>query len=380
LKNHKIQILRVVIGLNQGGVQQAVLNLANNLDRTKYELIVCAIENGGLIANEIKDAGVKVIVLGFKRQPFKTILALVKIIKENCIDIVHASSYHPSLYGRCAAVIARSPVIMSYEHIIFDHFRPARALLNRFLNFFTHGYTAVSQGVSKQVINWYGYNEEKVHLVYNGVDTIKFSPKTSKVFAKKKLKINPKSLVIGMICRLDLSKGHKYFFEAISKLNKKQKYTIQFVIIGSGPAENAIIDLAKAYGLEKSINFLGVRRDVNVCMNAIDIFCFPTLQEGFSNVLLEAMSSGCAIVASNFSSNLEILEHENNSLIVRMKDAVALAQAIQRLIDSESLRITMGNNARATIEKSFSVKVYSKNMEYIYEKLWRDANVLKSKN
>jgi glycosyltransferase involved in cell wall biosynthesis len=380
LKNLKIQVLRVVIGLNQGGVQQAVLNLAKNLDSTKFELIVCAIENGGLIANEIKETGIKVIVLGYKRQPLKTILALVKIIKKHSIDIVHASSYHPSLYGRIAALIAQTPVIMSYEHVIFDHFRPLRALINRILNFFTDGYTAVSKGVSKQVTQWYGYNKEKVHVVYNGVDIIKFSPKTSKVFAKKKLKINPKSLVIGMICRLDLNKGHKYFFEAISKLRKKQKYDIQFVIIGTGPAENAIIDLAKAHGLEKSIMFLGIRRDINVCMNAIDIFCFPTLQEGFSNVLLEAMSSGCAIVASNFSSNLEILKHEKNSLIVQMRNAEELSQAIQRFIDSESLRVKMGSNARATIEKSFSVNAYSKNMAYIYEKLWRNVNALKSKN
>ncbi len=380
MKNFKIKILRVVIGLNQGGVQQAVLNLAKNLDKTKFKLIVCAIENGGLIGNEIKNTGVKVIVLGYKRQPFKTILALVKIIKQNNIDIVHASSYHPSLYGRIAAVMAKTPVIMSYEHVIFDHFRPLRALLNRILNFFTHGYTAVSKGVSNQVINWYGYSKNKVYTVYNGVDTIKFSPKASKASAKKKIKINSKALVIGMICRLDLNKGHKFFFEAISKLRQKQKYTLEFVIIGTGPAENAIIALAKAYGLEKTVKFLGVRRDIDVCMNAIDIFCFPTLQEGFSNVLLEAMSSGCAIVASNFSSNLEILENEKNSLIVQMKDSEQLSRAIQRLIDSKSLRIEMGRSARATIEKSFSVNVYSKNMEYIYEKLWRDANLLKLKN
>jgi len=377
LKNYKIQILRVVIGLNQGGVQQAVLNLAKNLDKTKFELIVCAIENGGLIGNEIKDAGVKVIILGYKRQPFKTILTLVKIIKENNIDIVHASSYHPSLYGRIAAVIAQTPVIMSYEHVIFDHFRPLRALLNRILNFFTHGYTAVSKGVSNQVIEWHGYSWDKVYTVYNGVDTIKFSPKPSKTLAKKKLKINSKAFVIGMICRLDLNKGHKYFFEAISKLSQKQKYNIQFVVIGSGPAENAIIDLAKAYGLEKSVRFFGVRRDINVCMNALDIFCFPTLQEGFSNALLEAMSSGCAIVASDFASNLEVLEHKKNSLIVEMKNAEQLSHAIQQFIDSKSLRVEMGMSARATVEKSFSVNVYVKNMECIYEKLWRKANVLK---
>ncbi len=368
MKNHKIQILRVVIGLNQGGVQQAVLNLARNLDRSKFNLIVCAIENGGLIGNEIIDSGTNVIVLGFKRQPIRTILALIKIIKANRIDIVHASSYHPSLYGRIAAIVSRVPVIISYEHVIFDHFRPVRAFLNKCLNHFTHGYTAVSRGVSDQVIKWYGYSKSKVYVLYNGVDTTKFSLKSSAATAKNMLGLDSKTLVISMICRLDLSKGHKYFFEAITRL--KGKHNLQFIVVGSGPDEAAIIALAKAYGLEKSIRFLGIRRDINVCMNATDIFCFPTLQEGFSNVLLEAMSSGCAIVASDFSSNLEVLRHKKNSLIVEMRNAEQLSKAIQQYIDSPSLRKKMSSEARATIEKSFSVDIYSKRIEYIYQKLW----------
>jgi glycosyltransferase involved in cell wall biosynthesis len=369
LRNNKIQVLRIVIGLNQGGVQQAVLNLARNLDRSKFNLIVCAIENGGLIGNEIIDSGTNVIVLGFKRQPIKTILALIKIIKANRIDIVHASSYHPSLYGRIAAIVSRAPVIISYEHVIFDHFRPVRAFLNKCLNHFTHGYTAVSRAVSDQVIKWYGYSKSKVYVLYNGVDTSKFSLKSSAATAKNMLGLDPKTLVISMICRLDLSKGHKYFFEAITRLQGKRN--LQFIVVGSGPDEAAIIALAKAYGLEKSIRFLGIRRDINVCMNATDIFCFPTLQEGFSNVLLEAMSSGCAIVASDFSSNIEVLRHKKNGLIVEMRNAEQLSKAIQQYIDSPGLRKKMGFEARTTIEKSFSVDMYSKRIEYIYLKLWR---------
>ena len=369
MRNNKIQVLRIVIGLNQGGVQQAVLNLARNLDRSKFNLIVCAIENGGLIGNEIIDSGTNVIVLGFKRQPIKTILSLIKIIKANRIDIVHASSYHPSLYGRIAAIVSRAPVIISYEHVIFDHFRPVRAFLNKCLNHFTHGYTAVSRAVSDQVIKWYGYSKSKVYVLYNGVDTTKFSLKSSAATAKNMLGLDPKTLVISMICRLDLSKGHKYFFEAITRLQGKRN--LQFIVVGSGPDEAAIIALAKAYGLEKSIRFLGIRRDINVCMNATDIFCFPTLQEGFSNVLLEAMSSGCAIVASDFSSNIEVLRHKKNGLIVEMRNAEQLSKAIQQYIDSPGLRKKMGFEARTTIEKSFSVDMYSKRIEYIYLKLWR---------
>ena len=130
----RLKILRVVIGLNQGGVQQAVLNLFKGLDKRKFEPIACAIENTGAIGKEIEAAGFEVITLGYKRQPWRTIYALAKLMRDRKIDIVHASSYHPSLYARIAGLLARVPVLISHEHTVFDRKRHQRTLLNRFLS------------------------------------------------------------------------------------------------------------------------------------------------------------------------------------------------------------------------------------------------------
>ncbi|HHC73846.1 MAG TPA: hypothetical protein ENK78_02040, partial [Thiothrix sp.] len=175
----KIKILRVVIGLNQGGVQQGVLNLCRGLDPERYEPIVCAIENHGAIGKEIEQAGFRVIVLGYKRQAWRTIRALRHLMREQQIDIVHASSYHPSIYARMAAIGAGVPIRLSYEHVVFDHKRRQRVLMNRLLAPFTHGYTTVGKAVAAQVKTWYGYTDQKVHVMHNGVDIQRFKPLVS---------------------------------------------------------------------------------------------------------------------------------------------------------------------------------------------------------
>lgn len=370
--NKKLQVLRVVIGLNQGGVQQGVLNLSRSLDSERINLIACAIENGGLIAEEIKSNGTKVIVFGYKRQPIKTIVALVKLIKYYKIDVVHASSYHPSLYGRIAAILAGVPVVMSYEHVIFDTYRPIRALLNKCLNFWTHAYTAVGSGVASQVLDWYGYQKNKVVVVHNGVDSEKFSLALSKRDCKKILGLNEDVLVVGMVGRLDPEKGHQYFFDAINQVN--ENYKIQWLVVGGGRSESVIIDAAKNAGVYDKVKFLGVRRDINVCMRAIDIFCFPTLQEGFPNVLLEAMASACAVVASDHPGNLEVLQDQVNGLVVNRANSCQLAKALEKYIDSPALRDHMGLAARKTIEANFSISRYGAKMTNLYLNLWEQSS------
>lgn len=358
--------MRVVIGLNQGGVQQGVLNLFRGLDTKYFEPIACAIENTGAIGEEIENEGFEVIVLGYKRQMLKSIWALSRLMKERRIDIVHASSYHPSLYARLAAILAGVPVILSYEHTIFDNYRFQRTLWNRLLASFTDGFTPVGQQVANQVLSWYRYPQDKVRVVHNGVDIQRFYPTESKQDAKRKLGFPEEKLVIGTVSRLDPEKGHSYLFDAIAKL---AQYDIYWVVVGEGRGAEKIYEQARKRGLEDSINFLGLRRDVPEILKAFDIYVFPTLQEGFPNSLLEAMASGCAVVASDFSGNLEIARHNENALITPMKDSNELAKAIELLVNKPELSKRLALQARRDVVDNFSLQIYAEKMMSLYKQL-----------
>jgi glycosyltransferase involved in cell wall biosynthesis len=367
--NKSLNVLRVVIGLNQGGVQQGVLNLCRSVDPKRYKIIACAIENGGAIASEIEKTGSEVIILGHKREPSKTIPTLVKLMRDRKIDIVHASSYHPSLYARVSAILARVPIIISYEHVVFSRNRFWRKIINYFLQYYTHAYTAVGEAVADQVQRWYRYPHDKLHVIHNGVDIDRFRPPNDRFAAKKSLGLDSKRSVVSMICRLDEEKGHQYLFHAIKSLSNAKD--IQWLIVGSGRAEAKIKSQADSIGISQHLKFLGMRRDIPEILAASDIYAFPTLQEGFPNSLLEAMAAGCAVVASDFSGNLEVAQHEHNALITPMRDGQAVADAISRLLDDQVLANRLAHQARIDIEQGFSLSAYGRKMSFLYDALWQ---------
>lgn len=366
--HRRLKILRVVIGLNQGGVQQAVFNLFKGLDQERFEPIACAIENSGAIGHEIEAAGFEVVVLGLKRQPLATIQALRQLMIDREIDIVHASSYHPSFYARIAGVMAGVPVLISHEHVVFENHRWQRGLTNRLLASRTAAYIAVGRLVGDQVKNWYGYSDQKVRVIHNGVDLARFAPSDDQNTLRATLDIPADQPVVIMVARLDLEKGHQTLFEAIRLLGERPA---TYLIVGTGRQEEEIKLEAERLGVAGKIRFLGMRRDIPALLQAADIFAFPTLQEGFSNALIEAMAAGCAIVASDYPSNFEAVTHENSALISKRLDAHSLAANLARLYEDPDLRSRLAAAARSRAETEFSVAANALKTANLYEELWQ---------
>jgi len=363
-----LNVLYVVIGLNLGGVQQWVLDLCKRLDRTRFRPIVCAIENTGIIGKEIEALGVEVITLGYRRQSVRTIKALANLMKARQIDILHGVSYHPSLYARLAGLMAGTPVMLTYEPVVYDNRRIQRVLLSRFLDRFTDGYVACSQGVVQQLSEWYGYSPNKVELIYNAVDTEQFKPPASRADAKRKLGFDPDRPIVGMVARLDPEKGHRFFFEAITRLHGYAD--VQWLVVGNGRAENEVKEQAKQFGVADRVQFLGTRRDLPDLLGAFDIYVLPTLKEGFPITTLNAMSCGCAVVVSDYPANLEGVRNDINGLVVPMGDSVQLAQALNRLLASETQRRSLGEAARRDVLDRFSIERHVALMEDYYQRMW----------
>lgn len=363
-----LNVLYVVIGLNLGGVQQWVLDLCKRLDPKRFRPLVCAIENTGIIGKEIEALGVEVVTLGHRRQTFRTVKALASLMKERQIDILHGVSYHPSLYARIAGLVAGTPVMLTYEPVVYDNRRIQRVLLSRFLDRYTDGYVACSQGVAQQLGEWYGYSQEKVALIYNAVDTEQFKPPASRADAKRKLGFDPERPVVGMVARLDPEKGHRFFFEAIKRLPGYAD--VQWLVVGSGRAEAEVKEQAKQFGVADQVKFLGTRRDLPDLLGAFDIYVLPTLKEGFPITTLNAMACGCAVVVSNYPANLEAVRNEVNGLVVPMGESMQLAQAMDRLLASEMQRCALGDAARRDVLEHFSIERHITLMEAYYQRMW----------
>lgn len=363
-----LNVLYVLIGLNLGGVQQWVLDLSKRLDRKRFRPIVCAIENTGIIGKEIEALGVEVVTLGYRRQSFRTVRALAKLMKERQIDILHGVSYHPSLYARLAGLLAGTSVMLTYEPVVYDNRRTQRVLLSRFLDHYTDGYVACSQGVVQQLETWYGYAPDKVELIYNAVDTEQFRPPLSRAEAKQKLGFDPARPVVGMVARLDPEKGHRFFFEAVQRLQGHDQ--VQWLVVGSGRDEAEVKEQAKRFGVADRVQFLGTRRDLPDLLGAFDVYVLPTLKEGFPITTLNAMACGCAVVVSDYPANLEGVSNEVNGLVVPMGDSVQLTQVLDRLLSSEVQRTALGDAARRDVVERFSIERHVALMEAYYQRMW----------
>lgn len=364
-----VNVLRVVIGLNQGGVQQGVLNLFRSLDRERFRPIACALENDGAIGREIAAAGFEVIVLGHRDKGLgiRIVRDLVRLIRERNIQIVHGSSYHPSLYARVAGLLAKAPILISHEHVVFERRRLKRRLYSNLLGRMTDAHIAVSQAVREQVLAWYGLDPSRVQVVHNGVDVERFRPGLASAEAKRRLGLSPDAVTVMTTCRLDPEKGHRHLFEAVRPLLPQRK--LQLVVVGTGRGEAAVRAAAEREQVAAATTFTGLRRDIPEVLAAADVFVSPTLQEGFSNALLEAMAMARPVIVTDVAGSMEAVTPEREGLVVPPADALALRAALVRLLDDAALRERLGSAAREAVLARFTMAHFAAGVQGLYEEL-----------
>jgi len=162
---------------------------------------------------------------------------------------------------------------------------------------------------------------------------------------------------IGYVGRLESVKGYDFLLKAVEPLHLKYKNLRTFFIGATGPG-----DVTSS----PQVRFLGFREDVYSVLKRIDIFCLPSLSEGLPNALMEAMSVGCASVASGVGGVTTLLEHERNGLLVPPGNADALRESLERLIRDPDLRRDLGAAARRTIEADFDWRRIGRDYEDLF--------------
>lgn len=346
-----------------------MLNLFRGLDPKRFRPIACAIENDGAIGREIAAGGFEVVVLGRRQKGWGIgiVRDLARVIREREIGIVHASSYHPSLFARVAGLLAKAPILISHEHTVFPRRRPKRCLYSHMLGRITDAHIAVSRAVRDQVVSWYRLDPARVRVIHNGVDVDRFRPGLPRNDAKRRLGLPPETLTLVTTSRLDPENGHRFLFEAIAPLRRERR--LHLVVVGTGRGEQAIKAAAETHGLGTAVTFTGLRRDIPEILAAADVYVAPMLQTGLSNALIEAMAMACPLIATDTAGNLETVTPEEDALIVPQMDIEALRKAVIRLADDPELRDRLGTKAREAILARFTAGHYVAAVQGLYEEL-----------
>ncbi len=214
---------------------------------------------------------------------------------------------------------------------------------------------------------------EKYVVVPNAVDTERFRPRPPKAEIRRQLGIKEDTdLLVGLIGRIDELKGHMEFVEAVRLITQKCPHT-HFVMVGANTAfegnefAKKVDTRIKSLGLQKKITRTDHREDIPDIMNALDIFCMPSYEENFGNVMLEALASGTASVGTHSGGTPEMVDEGRTGILVAPKSGPALAEGVLRLLKDHKLREMISHNARSSAVEKFHLEtVFQQVKELLY--------------
>jgi glycosyltransferase involved in cell wall biosynthesis len=194
------------------------------------------------------------------------------------------------------------------------------------------------------------FKQEKIHVIYNGIDLNEFNKQTGPAPYERQ----GDEIILATVGRLSKQKGHDLLFEAISKL-KKTGINFKLLVAGDGELKDEIVHNASEISLSDHVVFLGFLENIKPLLDSSDIFLLPSRWEGFGYVLVEAMACRKPVVAFHASSNPEIVADGKSGFLVKDFDTGEFAEMIFQLINNPQLRNQLGENGRKRVEERFTL-------------------------
>lgn len=361
--NRLINILYVIWSLGLGGAEQVVINLAKGLDKTRFNPVICCLNDRGNFAGKLENEGIKVIALNKKYKfDLRIINKLITVIKQNNIKIVHTHLWGANFWGRIASILSGIPVIIATEHNIDTWKKIYHLVLDKWLSHWTDRIIVVSNSVKEFYVGKARVNPAKTSVIYNGINAeiYEFAMDNREEFG-----IKNEETVLGIIGRLVPQKGHQYFLLAFKEL--LNTHNIKGLIIGSGPLEDELKQFSQHLGLDGNIIFTGLRQDIPQLLKTIDILVMPSLREGLPIVALEAMASGVPVIATAVGGNPELIKNGFNGILVSPQDLKALIKGVSSILEDKNLAKRLIENARNRVREYFSIEKMVKETEGLYE-------------
>ncbi|GAB6256322.1 glycosyltransferase family 4 protein [Peribacillus sp. N1] len=310
---------------------------------------------------------------------------LYQLMKKEKFDIVHTNTSKGGIIGRIAAKKAKVPFVFHTVHGFAFHEQSSSlsikifSLLEKIGSKCCNYIITVSDFHKNWAIKLKIASEDKVISIPNGLDPTRVKPTVDREQIRGELKINKDEIAIFTIGRLAKQKGIEYLLDAIALLNQEKinnKY--HFYIAGSGELEKELINKSNELNIKDKVTFLGYRDDVNNLLSAADIMVLPSLWEGLSIALLEAMAAKKTIICTDIGSNKTVVENKKEAFIIKTMDSVGLKEGIQLLIEDENSRKLLAETAYEKFISDFGKDImlnryynFYKNKANIDEKICR---------
>jgi glycosyltransferase involved in cell wall biosynthesis len=344
-----------------GGAETLLVDLVRRLDR-KYFVpeIGCLKERGPLGEMLAQEMPVHHNLLVHKYD-LRIWPRLTTLLRRRQIDaVVTVGAGDKMFWGRLAARRVGVPVVLSALHS--TGWPDGVGRLNRMLTPITDAFVAVADSHGAHLIHNERFPAEKVVVIPNGVDTRRFAPVPDVLAARGELGIGPTDPVVTIVAALRPEKNHELFLSMAQRVSR-QLTSAKFLVIGDGPRRAPLEQLALELNIEDRVKFLGSRSDVPRLLSASDVFALTSHNEANPVSILEAMSVGRPVVASNVGSIRDVVVDGHNGFLVPPGDAEQLTNRILGLLEDPVRCQEMGASARKTVVAAWSVDNMVRNYE-----------------
>jgi glycosyltransferase involved in cell wall biosynthesis len=337
-------VAHVTLGLDVGGLEKLLVEFARHADRRRFELHFISLTTRGSLADEIEGEHWPVTVLeaapGFRP---RLVLALARWFRRWHIDVVHTHDEKPCIYAAPAARLAGVRRVVHTRHGRRPQLTRRQVALVQLASRLADHFVCVSEDAARLSVEQ-GVAAHRVRTIWNGIDTDRFS------YA------GPRSAgPIVTVARLVPEKGVEFLVRAAAQAVRVFP-SMRVEIAGDGPCLPELTRLTELLGLSRSVRFLGRVRDVPGLLARASLFVLPSLSEGVSLTLLEAMARGLPVVATSIGGNREVVADGETGLLMPAGDPAALAAAILRLCSDPLDAEAMGKAGRRRVEQFFDVR------------------------
>lgn len=368
----KIKVLEVIRQGQIGGGESHLLDLVSFFDKQEVEPICLSFTDGEMVLR-LREMGVPCHVID-SQKPFDPLVQkqVLKLIQDIKIQIVHAHG------SRAASNIIYPTKKMNLPFVYTVHgwsyhddqpwmIRKMRSLSEKVICHFANQVICVSHSNLESGRYTFGLKNAKV--IENGVNLDRFNPNFCYKDLRKEFGFEQSDFVVGFIARCTKQKNPILFLESIRQAHF-QHPSIKGLFVGEGDLDAEVDTYIMQKQMQDYVFRSKFRTDVPELLNCIDVYCLPSLWEGLSIALLEAMAMRKAIVATPTDGTREVIRQEENGLIVPICDIDATAAAFVRFFENRSLKKQCEDSASFLIRERFNAEKVSASVQNIYRKLY----------
>ncbi len=357
---NNIRVLHILNSFDIGGMENGIVNLIVHSDKKKITHAVCALRGIGRAGEFVRNEGVKLFALSNEPDsPNRTIfLDICKVINKFKPDIIHVRHWGP-LWDTVIAhllTLRKAKLVFSFHgKTYYEYCNRSKStdLKRKVLLMFVDEIVTLNNdmlGTLRKEVRL----DKHITVIPNGVDTEKFAPLLSNDDLKNALGLPGQKVLFGTVGRLSKIKDMSTIIEACRLLKKNTKKFAVF-IIGDGAEKNTLMKSISSNDVNDVVFLLGAKNNVDQYLKCFDVYLQASLYEGFSNTILEAMSSGLPLIVTSVGGNPDLVHEGGNGLLFPPRQPEILADHMLNLVENKNVRMKLALQSRNMAVNNWSI-------------------------